>query len=260
MRGETKPTSTLATQLHRIATRSAKDSKAEYQHLMALYSEANLAACFDALDGKKAVGVDGKTKAMYGQALASNLTDLVHRMKRMSYRPQPVKEVLIPKGNGKHRPLGLSVIEDKIVQSLTGKILDAIYEPLFRESSFGFRPRRSAHQAVRTVINSSFKDRISTVIDVDLENFFGSIDHGKLIALLRLKIKDERFLRYIHRMLKAGVLTAGCAETDTHGNASRLYGQPSAGQHRRPLCVRYLVRGCRDTAVSRQRQISSVLR
>lgn len=144
MHGETKPTSTLATQLHRIATRSAGDFKAEYGHLMALYSKGNLADCFDALDGRKAVGVDGKTKTMYGQELTENLAGLVHRMKRMSYRPQPVREVLIPKGHGKYRPLGLSVVEDKVVQSLTGKILEAIYEPLFRESSFGFRQGRSA--------------------------------------------------------------------------------------------------------------------
>jgi len=209
MNGETKPVATLATKLCKIAERSSKSSKMAYSYLMPLFTVENLACCFNELDGKKAVGIDGKTKEAYAEQLDANLAQLVERMKHMAYRPQPVKEVLIPKGDGKMRPLGISVIEDKIVQSLFAKVLEAIYEQMFRESSFGFRPNRSAHQAVKAVVNSTFQDGISEVIDVDLENFFGSIDHDKLMSLLELKIKDKCFLRYIRRMCKAGILANG---------------------------------------------------
>lgn len=209
MNGETKPVVQLSTKLCKIAERSSRDTKAVFSHLMPIFTVENLACCFDQLDGKKAVGIDGKSKQEYAEKLDQNLWSLVKRMKRMAYRPQPVREILIPKGKGKMRPLGISVIEDKIVQSLFAKVLESIYEPLFRECSFGFRPNRSAHDAVRLVINSSFSEGISEVIDVDLENFFGSIDHDKLLALLSLKIKDETFLRYVLRMCKAGISSDG---------------------------------------------------
>lgn len=206
MKDVTKSGRSLETKLDRIAKRSGEDCRAKYGHLMPLYTVDNLTCCFNELDGRKAVGIDGQTKENYESELTENLKNLVSRMKSMSYRPQAVKEVLIPKSNGGTRPLGISVIEDKTVQLLTKKILEAIYEPTFRESSFGFRPKRSCHQAVREVINSSFEGNVSVVIDVDLENFFGSIDHDKLLALLRMRIEDERFIRYISRMLKAGIM------------------------------------------------------
>lgn len=128
----------------------------------------------------------------------------------MSYRPQAAREVLIPKDGkpGATRPLAISAFEDKIIQLQVSKILEAIYEPIFRNCSYGFRPGRNCHLAVRDLFNHLWKGS-DTVIDVDLKNYFGTIQHETLLNFLRIKIKDERFIRYIARMLKAGILKEG---------------------------------------------------
>lgn len=174
-------------------------------------NEEALRKYFDKLDGKKAVGIDGVTKEDYHKNLKENLEDLLERMKRMAYIPMPVKEVLIPKEGqpGKFRPLGISIFEDKLIQVSFQKILEAIYEPLFLNCSHGFRPNRSCHTAVRDLRTYLYRNKVDTVIDIDLKNFFGTINHKILEEILREKIKDERFIRYIIRMFKAGVLSEG---------------------------------------------------
>ena len=132
-------------------------------------------------------------------------------MKRMSYRPGVVRRVLIPKGDGgeSKRPLGVSNFEDKIVQGMTDRILKAIYEPLFLDCSYGFRPGLGCHDAIRSLHHHLYRKRVETVIDIDLENFFGTLDHDLLLEMLREKISDKRFIRYLSRHLKAGVLSDG---------------------------------------------------
>ncbi len=178
---------------------------------MHLFNEGSLEECYYRLDGKKAVGVDGMRKEEYGENLASNLKDLTARLSRMAYRPQPVREVLIPKEGrpGAKRPLGISNFEDKIVQTMTQRVLESIYEPLFLDCSFGFRPGRGCHDAIRALNQHLFRNEVKVVIDVDIENFFGTIDHALLEEILLQKIKDPRFIRYIKRMFKAGVLADG---------------------------------------------------
>ena len=121
---------------------------------MPQYNLESFFRCYQQLDGKNAVGVDGITKEEYGKNLKQNLVNLIEKMKSMSYRPQPVKELLIPKEGsiGKYRPLGISVFEDKIVQLITNKILEAIYEPIFMDCSYGFRPARNCHTAIKSVM------------------------------------------------------------------------------------------------------------
>lgn len=197
------------TKLKRIAWLSERDHKMEFRCLMHHINEESLGASFNRLDGKKAVGIDGKTKDEYGVNLETNIKDLLDRMKRMAYIPMSVKEVLIPKEGqpGKYRPLGISVVEDKIVQRVFQQILESIYDPIFMDASHGFRPKRSCHTAIKSLSDYLFHNEIETVIDIDLKNFFGTIDHKILETFLREKIKDEKFIRYIIRMFKAGILS-----------------------------------------------------
>jgi len=178
---------------------------------MHLFSEESLAACFHGLNGRKAVGVDGVSKAGYGERLESNLKELIARMKRMGYRPGPVPQVLIPKGDkaGAMRPLGISNFEDKLVQGVMRQVLESIYEPLFLSGSYGFRPGRSCHDAVRDLHQYLCRNPVQSVIDVDLAKFFDTIDHELLLGMLREKINDPKFLRYVQRMFKSGVLAEG---------------------------------------------------
>jgi RNA-directed DNA polymerase len=199
------------TKMKRIAWLSGKDHEKMFKCLMHHIEYDRLKDNFDRLDPKKAVGIDGVTKQEYGRNLEVNLNTLVDKMKRMAYIPLPVKEVLIEKDGqpGKFRPLGISVLEDKIVQGAFRQILEAIYEPLFMDCSHGFRPKRGCHTAIKDLRKYLHGNPVETVIDIDLKNFFGTIDHKTLEGILREKIKDEKFIRYIIRMFKAGVLSEG---------------------------------------------------
>jgi RNA-directed DNA polymerase len=133
------------------------------------------------------------------------------RLSDDEYIPSPVKEHLIPKDGqpGKFRPLGISIFEDKIVQGAFRQVLEAIYEPLFLDCSHGFRPKRGCHTTIKDLRKYLYENTVETIIDIDLKNFFGTIDHKLLEGFLREKIADERFIRYILRMFKAGVLSEG---------------------------------------------------
>jgi len=129
----------------------------------------------------------------------------------MGYRPGPVREVRIPKeGNSDGtRPLGISNFEDKLVQKRTQEILESIYESQFLDCSYGFRPGKSCHHAIKDLMGHLFKEEVEVVLDVDLANFFNTIDHDVVKEILSKKIKDTKFMRYITRMFKAGILSAG---------------------------------------------------
>lgn len=197
------------TKLKRIAWLSSQNKDKIFECIMHHVDYALLGENFQQLDGKKAVGIDGISKDEYGKKLEENLGRLLEEMKRMAYKPLPVREHLIPKEGqpGKFRPLGISVLEDKIVQGAFRQILDAIYEPIFLDCSHGFRPGRGCHTAIKDLRDHLYKNPVETVIDIDLKNFFGTIDHKILEAFLREKIADDRFIRYIIRMFKAGVLS-----------------------------------------------------
>lgn len=141
---------TTATKLRRIAWLSERDRHKQFDSLMHHINESSLRECFYQLSGDKAVGADGVTKAEYEANLEENLAELVRRMKQMAYRPGPVRQVQIPKeGKGNAmRPLGISNFEDKLVQKMMQRILESIYDPIFLDCSYGFRPGRGCHDAI----------------------------------------------------------------------------------------------------------------
>jgi len=178
----------------------------------------NLRTCFDSLDWHKAIGVDGVTKAMYSHHLEANLQSLYERLHQMSYRPQPVRRVEIPKDDGSTRPLGISCFEDKIVQEMARRILEAIYEPVFIDTSYGFRPRRGCHDALRQINQEVMSQPVNWIADMDLAKFFDTMPHVEILAVLSERIADQKFLRLIARMLKAGVQTPGGIVYDELGS------------------------------------------
>ena len=210
---------TTETKLKRIATLSAANPEMKFTQMMHHFNEEALLACYQELDGKKAKGSDGVDKTNYGKELPTNLKELVERLKRMAYIPGPVRQVLIPKEGkpGATRPLGISNFEDKIVQKMMQKVLESVYDPLFYENSYGFRPGRGCHDAIKALQNHLNGHEIETVIDVDLSNFFGSIDRTLLIEIISKKIGDPKLIRYLIRMFKAGVLTEGELSYDDEG-------------------------------------------
>lgn len=207
--GTTESRAITETKLKRIAWLSAREK--QFNNLMHHFNETSLKDCYHQLDGKKAVGIDGVTKEQYGENLDAHLKDLVERMRRMAYRPGALREVRIAKEGSANatRRLRISNFEDKLVQKMMQRVLESIYEPLFLACSYGFRPNRGCHDALESLYHYLYRHRIQVVIDVDIENYFDSIDHEILATLLREKIKDQRIIRYIIRMFKAGVLAKG---------------------------------------------------
>lgn len=210
---------TTKTKLQRIAQLSKREPDRTFINLMCMFNKEALKECFKKLDRRKAIGVDGVTKDEYGLNLDENLEDLIARMKRMAYRPGPVKQVHIPKEGkpGATRPLGISNLEDKIVQKMMQRILESIYDPTFLECSYGFRPGRGCHDAIKDLQQLLYNNEIQVVIDIDLANFFGTIDHKLMEEILRKKIHDKTLMRYIIRMFKAGVLTQGDLQKSDEG-------------------------------------------
>ncbi|MFT5207474.1 MAG: RNA-directed DNA polymerase [Candidatus Omnitrophota bacterium] len=174
--------------------------------LLCHFNAETLREAYNALDPSKAVGLDGISKKVYGENLDGNLEDLVTRIHKGSYKPQVKREVLIPKADGKKRPIAISVFEDKLVEWVLGKVLESMYEPIFIRNSFGFRKNKSTHQAIQATYHSLKGDNRSNVVEIDFANFFNSIPHRKLMKILSQRTNDSRFKSLIGRFLKAGIL------------------------------------------------------
>jgi len=199
----------MQTKLNLITKMAITNSKCKFNNLSHLLNKTNLQTCFLELKKGKASGVDKVTLESYGENLDSNLEDLVARMKTFSYRPKPVKRVLIPKANGKKRPLGILSVEDKVVQMGITKILQAIFETDFLDLSYGFRPRRNCHQALDAVDKMIMTKPVNHVLDADIKGFFDNVEHDWLMRCLEQRISDKTLLRLIKRFLKAGVIEEG---------------------------------------------------
>ena len=166
-----------------------------------------------------ATGVDGQTAADFAAHLGDNLRSLLERAKSGTYRAPPVRRVHIPKGTGDEtRPLGIPTFEDKVLQRAVVMVLEAVYEQDFRDCSYGFRPGRSAHQALATLWQQTMKTGGGWIVEVDIRKFFDTLDHAHLRELLRRRVRDGVLLRLIDKWLKAGVLEEGRLTVPSKGS------------------------------------------
>jgi RNA-directed DNA polymerase len=210
---------TMARDLTRIGERARRYPKEPFTSIYHFITDLdNLRASFNGIEDGKATGVDGRSKEEYGRNLEENLKDLQARLQRLGYRPQPSRRTYIPKpGTTKKRPLGISSIEDKVVEMATKRVLEQIYEPEFCESSHGYRPRRSCHQALDKLGRTIQQRKVSNVVEADIKGFFDHVNHKWLITFLSHRIKDKRVLRLVWRMLKAGIMEDGLTRPNEEG-------------------------------------------
>lgn len=209
----------MTTDLIRFTQWARESPQRQYSALMGmLYDPEGLNASFERLAANKAPGVDGMRKAEYADGLAERLADLSARLRRLGYRSKPVRRVHIPKASGKgRRALGVPSFEDRIVQDRASQILQAIWEPEFRDCSYGFRPGRNAHQALKRLAQIITVERTQWVVEADIKGFFDHVTHSHLLRFLAHRIADPRFLRIIRRVLKAGVLEDGAFSVSEQG-------------------------------------------
>jgi len=164
------------------------------------------------------VGVDEVTKAKYAEDLETNLQDLSARLKQMGYRPQPKRRTYIPKpGSETGRPLGISSFEDKMVELATKRVVEPLFEPLFEDCSYGYRPQRSPHQCLDALGRTIQQKRVNHLVEADIRGFFDAVHHGWLLKFLGQRIGDKRVLRLIRRMLKAGIMEDGFVQATEIG-------------------------------------------
>lgn len=207
---DTERTLRMNTPLVRFTQWAQEAPQARYNALMGLLSDPEgLMHSFEVQPGNKAVGIDKVSKSDYAQDLEGRITALSGELRSLSYRPQPVRRVYIPKSNGRQRPLGIPCFEDRIVQHRLSGILQAIWEPEFRDCSYGFRPRRNAHQALAELGEITTNQGTQWLVEADIKGFFDHVEHDWLMRFLEHRVGDPVLLRIIRRLLKAGVMEAG---------------------------------------------------
>lgn len=192
--------------LHDIAK---ADRTLRFNNVLHHITPARLAQAYQDLNHKSARGVDGESWKDFGKNLSERILDLHKRVHTQQYKPQPVLRIWLPKPNGEKRPIGITAVEDKVVQRALVTILENIYEADFLGFSYGFRPSRNQHKALDAVHVAISQKKVSWVLDADISKFFDTIEHGWLMRFLEHRIADKRVLRLIERIIKAGVLEDG---------------------------------------------------
>ena len=200
---------TWLTKLKRIGELSASQKNIEFNNLGHIINFEMLREMFNKLDGRKAVGIDGVTKEKYQANLTANLKNLLQRIRTRKYQPKPARIIEIPKEDGSTRPLAISCLEDKIVQMAVSATLTEIYEPLFLNSSFGFRPNRNCHMALKELGRQVFYNQNGAVVELDIRKYFNEIPHKYLEEFLRMKIIDNGFLKLVMTLARAPIICDG---------------------------------------------------
>jgi len=196
--------------LERVCQAAKRDRKQRFTALLHhVYDVEQLRAAYFAVKRDAAAGIDGETWQHYGAALETNLHELSARLKRGAYRAKPVRRAYIPKADGRQRPLGVPALEDKIVQRAVVAVLNAIYDTDFLGFSYGFRPKRSPHQALDALTVGIMTKKVNWVLDADIRSFFDTLKHEWLIRFIEHRVADQRVVRLIQKWLNAGVLEEG---------------------------------------------------
>jgi RNA-directed DNA polymerase len=219
----------MSPQLRKVAERARREPDGRFHALAHLLDGPALARAYHGLRAEAAVGVDGVTKESYGQDLWGNLQDLHARLRTQRWRHQPIRRVRIPKEPGKTRPLGISAFEDKIVQDAIREVLQAIYEQDFLDCSYGFRPGRGAHDAIRAVHRAVDQGVMNWVLEADIVSFFDSLDRTRLQEMLQGRVADGSLLRLIGKCLHVGVLDGVEFTTPEAGTAQGSVLSPLLG-------------------------------
>jgi RNA-directed DNA polymerase len=219
----------MSPELQKVAARAKREPDGQFHSLAHLIDELALYRAYYRQREDAAAGVDGITKEDYGQGLVDNLHGLHERLKTKRYRHQPIRRVHIPKDSGKTRPLGISAFEDKIVQDALREVLQAVYEQDFLDCSYGFRPGRSAHDAIRTLHLAVDRGELSCVLEADIVSFFDSIDRTALLGMLQERVADGSLLRLVSKCLHVGVLDGEEYSTPEAGTAQGSILSPLLG-------------------------------
>jgi len=222
-RGEETPSAhrsgePVATKLHRIAEKARQEPQFKFTSLYHLMNEELLRECFQRLRNDAAAGIDKVTKGLYAENLDANLSNLIERLHRMAYIPQPVRRKYIPKpGSNKQRPLGIPILEDKLVQAGLVWILEAVYEQDFIGDSYGFRPGKSCHSALKSLSDTVENKPVNHIVEADIKGFFDHVNQEWLMKFLAHRISDKRIQRMVKRFLKAGVSEDGVITVSDEG-------------------------------------------
>jgi group II intron reverse transcriptase/maturase len=200
---------TVTTKLQRLAEQAKRDPKRVFTNLAHLIDEDFLREAYRRTRKSSAAGIDGVTAEQYAEHLDENLHDLHDRLQHGRYQAAPVERVWIEKEDGGQRPIGKPAFEDKIVQRAVAMVLEAIYEQDFSDSSYGFRPGRSPHDALRDLRRQCLTKGIGWIVDADVSGFFDSIDRTRLREVLRKRVNDGSIMRLIGKWLRAGVMEGG---------------------------------------------------
>ena len=208
----------LPNAMERIRQAASRDKRLRLTTLWHhVYNIEHLRKAYFSLKRNAAPGVDGETWRHYGEDLEGNLQGLADRLKRGAYRAKPVRRSFIPKSDGRQRPLGVTVLEDKIAQRATVEVLNAIYETDFLGFSYGFRPGRKPHDALDALYGAIMTRKVSWVLDADIRGYFDAISHEWLEKFIEHRIADKRVLRHIKKWLNAGVLEEGAVTHNEEG-------------------------------------------
>ncbi len=237
---------TMSSELLTVAERAKREPDGQFHALAHLIDVPALTCAYRRLRKKAAVGVDGITKDDYGQDLEHNLQSLHHRLKTQRYRHQPILRGYVPKGQGQHRPIGISATEDKVVQGALRDVLEAIDETEFLESSYGFRPKRGAQDALRTLDRAGQGGAMNWIVEADIVSYFDSVDRTKLTEMIQKRVADGGVDAAHWQMFACGRAGRRWVFRAGRGHGPRISPFPAPREHLPPFCPRSLGRIRRD--------------